>query len=184
MTLLLAVNVLDYLVLPLISQADENIKVRPSWDVYFIPLIFFGAFASWVIMYRKGWKGFGRGEYDFLSQRSGVSFSSDLLKGLGSRTLRSGLVWSLGVAYVIALVSAFLLAYLNTPPLPGVDIHKHAQLQSVLQGQVPGSQEKTYVLLSHTDGYWYLIDEKRRTLVIVPARDDRFIRLWLHEQPK
>jgi hypothetical protein len=184
MTFLLAVNVLDYLVLPLISQADESIKVRSSWDMYFIPLIFFGAFASWVIMYRKGWKGLGRGEYDFLSERGGVSFSSDLLKGIGSRSLRSGLLWSLGVAYVIALGSAFLLAYLNSPPLPGVDIHEHAQLQSASQGQEPGSQEKTFVLLAHTEGYWYLIDEKRRTLLIVPDRDDKFIRLWLHEEPK
>jgi hypothetical protein len=182
MAVLVAVNVLSALVIPLISQANESMKESSRWDEYFIPLIAFGAFASFVIMYRKGWKGLGRDEYDLLSQSGWLSYSRDLVKSMGSRPIRSGLLWSLGIAYVIALASAFLLAHLNPPLLPDVRVHELAQMQSATQGQEIDSQGDTFALLAHTEGYWYLIDEDRGTLFIVPDRDDKFIMLRLDEQ--
>jgi len=183
MAVLVAVNVLNALVIPLINHANESMKKSSPWDQYFIPLIAFGAVASFVIMYRKGWKGLGRNEYDLLSRSGWLSYSRDLVKSMGSRPIRSGLLWSLGVAYVSALASAFLLAHLNPPLLPDVRVRELAQLQSAIQGQEMDSQGETFALLAHAEGYWYLIDEDRGTLLIVPDRDDKFITLRLDKQP-
>jgi hypothetical protein len=128
---LVVLNVLYSLVFPLIDNTNESIKSETWLDGWFIPLVVLGAFTSLAIMYRKGWRGFGRSEYDAFSQGGWLSVSKGLLTSIGSRSLRSGLFWSLGVAYVIALASAFLLAYLNPPPLPKVEVNEVAQAQSV-----------------------------------------------------
>jgi hypothetical protein len=180
---LVAMNVLYSFVLPLIDNTSEGIKSESWLDECFVPLVILGAFISLAIMYRKGWRGLGRGEYDLFSQGGWLSFSKDLLRSIGSRSLRSGLFWSLGVAYVVALASAFLLAELHPPPLPKVEVSKVPQTQSVRSGEQSAFQGKRLALLAHTEGYWYLIDEDENHLLVVPDQDDQFIRLRLDEQP-
>jgi hypothetical protein len=128
---LVALNVLYSVVFPLIDNTSGSIKSETWLDELFVPLVVFGAFISLAIMYRKGWRGLGRGEDDPFFQGGWLSVWKGLLRSIGSRSLRSGLFWSLGVAYVIALASAFLLAYLNPPPLPKVEVNEVAQAQSV-----------------------------------------------------
>jgi hypothetical protein len=181
---LVAMNVLYSFVLPLIDQVQVNIKAESRLDEFFVPLVVLGAFITLAIMYRKGWKGFGRGESDFLAEGGWLSFSKDLLASIGSRSLRSGLFWSLGVAYVIALAAAFLLAELSPPPLPKVEVNEVTPAQSSRPEQQPAFEGKTLALLAHTEGYWYLIDEDEDDLLVVPDQDDKFIRLRLDEQPK
>jgi hypothetical protein len=181
MAAFVAMNVLRSLVIPLIGEATAGIRSGSWLDDCFIPLVVFGAFISLAIMYRKGWRGLGRGEYDFFAQGGWVSFSRDLLKSIGSRSLQSGLLWSLGVAYVIALGSAFLLAQLNPPPLPTVEVNRIPQPESAQAVQEPDFQGKTLALLAHTEGHWYLIDEEEDNLLVVPDQPDKFIRLRLDE---
>jgi uncharacterized membrane protein len=180
---LVAMNVLYSFVIPLIDNTSEGIKSESWLDECFVPLVILGAFISLAIMYRKGWRGLGRGEYDLFSQGGWLSFSKDLLRSIGSRSLRSGLFLGLGVAYVVALASAFLLAELHPPPLPKVEVSKAPQAQSARSGEQPAFQGKRLALLAHTEGYWYLIDEDENHLLVVPDQDDQFIRLRLDEQP-
>jgi hypothetical protein len=181
---LVGMNVLYSFVLPLIENTSGSIKSETWLDELFVPLVVLGAFISLAIMYRKGWRGLGRGEYDLFSQGGWVTFSRDLLTSIGTRSLRSGLLWSLGVAYVVALASAFLLAELRPPPLPKMEVNAIAQTQGIQSGQEPAFQGKTLALLAHTEGYWYLIDEDEGDPLIVPDQEDKFIRLGLDEQPK
>jgi len=181
---LVALNILYSFVLPQIDTVKESIKLESRLDEFFVPLVVLGAFISLAIMYRKGWRGLGRGEYDLFSQGGWVSFSKDLLTSIGSRSLRSGLFWSLGVAYVVALASAFLPAYLYPPPLPKVEVNEVAQAQSPQPGQEPAFEGKTLALLAHAEGYWYLIDEDEGALLVVPDQTDKFIRLQFDEQRK
>jgi len=181
---LFAVNVLFEFLIPRIVEISEGIRSETWLDECFIPLVVSGAFISLVIMYRKGWRGLGRGEHDPFSRGGWLSFSKGLLMSIGSRSVQSGLLWSLGVAYVIALASAFLLADLHPPPLPKVEVNEVAQSGSSQPGHEPAFEGKKLALLAHTEGYWYLIDEDPGDLLVVPDQDDKLIRLGLDAQPK
>jgi hypothetical protein len=186
LALFIALNTLDFLGF-LTDEVRGEIRAESMLDDILIPLVVFGALVSGLIMYRKDWRGFGRSERGHLSQGSWVYFSKEFLKGIGSRSLRSGLLWSLGAAYVFALLWAFLLAQLSPPPLPKVEVNEVGQAQSsssVQSGQESAFQGKKLALLAHTDGYWYLIDEDEGDLMVVPDQTDKFIRLQLDEQPR
>jgi hypothetical protein len=167
----------------LLGEIRGEIKSETWLDNSFLPLVVFGALASGVIMYRKDWKDLGSYEVAPLARGGWRHFLIGLVKGIGARSLRRGLLLSLVVAYVIALASAFLLAQLHPPPLPKVEVNKFAQAESGQPGQEPDFQGKTLALLAHTEGYWYLIDEDEDHLLVVPDQTDKFIRLKLDEQP-
>jgi hypothetical protein len=179
-----AFNTLYFLVLPLLGEVHGDIKSETWLDECFVALVVFGALVSGVIMYRKDWKDLGRYEGALVSGGSWRHFLLGLLKSIGARSLRRGLLLSLVVAYVIALASAFLLAELHSPPLPKVEVIKLAQAENGQPGQEPAFRGKTLALLAHTEGYWYLVDEEESDLLVVPDRTDKFIRLRLDEQPK
>jgi hypothetical protein len=183
LALLVALSTLNFVGF-LTDEVRGEIKAESTLDDILIPLVALGALVSGVILYRKDWKGFGRSERDHVSQGSWVLFSKELLRSIGSRSLRSGLLWSVGVAYGFALVWAFLLAELTPPPLPKVEVKQVPHMESAQSVQEPGFQGKTLALLAHTDGYWYLIDEGEDDLLVVPDQEDKFIRLQLDEQPK
>ena len=183
LALLVALSTLNFVGF-LTDEVRGEIKAESTLDDILIPLVALGALVSGVILYRKDWKGFGRSERDHVSQGSWVWFSKELLRSIGSRSLRSGLLWSVGVAYGFALVWAFLLAELTPPPLPKVEVKQVPHMESAQSVQEPGFQGKTLALLAHTDGYWYLIDEGEDDLLVVPDQEDKFIRLQLDEQPK
>jgi hypothetical protein len=178
-----AFNTLAHLVLPLVGEVRGEIKSATWLDECFVPLVVFGALVSGVIMYRKDWKDLGSYEGNLLARGSWRPFSIGLLKSIGAHSLRRGLLLSLVVAYVIALASAFLLAHLNPPPLPKVEVNELPQPASSQTGPEPDFQGKTLALLAHTEGYWYLIDRGKGHLLVVPDQDDKFIRLRLDEQP-
>jgi hypothetical protein len=167
----------------LLGEVRAEIKSETWLDETFLPLLVFGALVSVVIMYRKDWKDLGSYEVAPLARGGWRHFLIGLLKSIGARSLRRGLLLSLVIAYVIALASAFLLAQLRPPPLPKVEVNKFAQAESAQPGQEPDFQGKTLALLAHTEGYWYLIDEKENHLLVVPDQTDKFIRLRLDEQP-
>jgi hypothetical protein len=168
----------------LLDEVRAEIKSETWLDETFLPLVVFGALVSVVIMYRKDWKDLGSYEVALAARASWRHFLIGLLKSIGARSFRRGLLLSLVVAYVIALASAFLLAQLRPPPLPKVEVNKFAQAESGQPGQEPDFQGKTLALLAHTEGYWYLIDEDEGHLLVVPDQTDKFIRLRLDEQPK
>jgi len=167
----------------LLGEVRGEIKSASWLDECFVPLVVFGALVSGVVLYWKDWKDLGSYEGDLLARGSWRHFFIGLLKSIGAHSLRRGLLLSLVVAYVIALASAFLLAELSPPPLPKVELNKLAQAEGGQPAQEPDFQGKSLALLAHTEGYWYLIDEKKGHLLVVPDQTDKFIRLKLDEQP-
>jgi len=185
LALFVAVHTLGYLIFPLVDEVRADIKSETWLDQVFVPLVVFGALVSGVIMYRKDWRNLGSHEGSLLARGSWRHFLMGLLKSVGARSLRRGLILGLAVAYVVALASAFLLARLNPPPLPKVEVNEVvAQGQNGQSGQEPAFQGQELALLAHTEGYWYLIDEGENDLLIVPDQTDKYIRLRLDEQPK
>jgi hypothetical protein len=172
-----AINVLYYFIFPLISG-------RVSESNLLLVLVVLGTLINLTIMYRTGWRGLGRGEYNFFSQGAWLTFARDLLMSIGSRTLRSGLFWSLGVACVSAFAIAFILAASNPLPLPSVSVNEVAQAQSDRSRQESAVEGKRLALLAHAEGYWYLIDNRNAALLVVPDQADKFIRLDLSELPQ
>ena len=177
-----AYNTLTFLVSPLVGEVRGEIKSETWLDEGFIPLVVFAALVSGAIMYQKDWKDLGGDVDHLLARGSSRHFFIGLLKSIGARSFRRGLLLSLAVAYVIALAWAFLLAGLISPPLPEVEVNKLPQPESSQAGQEPDFQGKTLGLLAHTEGYWYLISENDGDLLVVPDRPDKFVRLRLDEQ--
>jgi hypothetical protein len=182
LALFVAVNTLP--VLRFLIGTGGEITSGTWSDEFFVPLVVFSVLVSGVIMYRKDWKDLGGYEGNLVARGSWRPFLIGLLKSIGARSLRRGLLLSLVVAYVIALALAFLLAELRPPPLPKVEVNNLTQAESAQPGQESDFQGKTLALLAHTEGHWYLIDEAEGHLLVVPDQTDKFIRLRLDERPK
>jgi hypothetical protein len=82
----------------------------------------------------------------------------------------------LGGAYVFSLIVASLIAFLEPPPLPLVEmsVKESSSTQKLLSSgsEALGSQPEAKRLLAHTEGYWYLFDEREKRLLVVPDGDD------------
>jgi hypothetical protein len=139
-----------------------------------MPLLIFGAGVSGIVMYWKDWKGFRYSDAYFRNQSEWHLSPKTLLTDLSSRTLRRGFFTSLGVAYLVALASAFILAGLTQPPLSEVQVYDLEAQESRSPAQVPGYEGHKLRLLAHADGYWYLVDKDAGALLVIPDRDDRF----------
>jgi hypothetical protein len=178
-----AVINLELVVLPLVNDIS-NSKTNSQLDAWFVPLLIIGACVSGALMFWKDWRGFNHEDAYFLSQSEREFSLTKLLKNLGSRSIRRGFFLSLGVAYVIAIASAFILAQLNPPPLPEVQLNALAPQESSKQEHVPDFQGHKLQLLAHADGYWYLVDKDDAALLVIPDQDDQFFKLQLKQQSK
>jgi hypothetical protein len=114
------------------------------------------------------------------------SFLGSFRKAVLPSSIRRGFVWCLGGAYAFSLVVASLLAFLEPPPLPQVEVtgdeDKFAQTMMSSGSESPGFQSETKRLLAHTEGHWYLIDEREDTLIVIPERDDYAVQFPKHYQ--
>jgi len=107
------------------------------------------------------------------------------------RPTQRGFVQGLGVAYLFAFLTAFLLLWLSPPPLPRIALVEQGEntvslpkLQKAWKEKAQTEQESatpitTGCLLAHSEGHWYLFDESENNLLIVRDQDKNLIMLPL-----
>ena len=164
-----------YVVHPLYFNINSISRSRSGLDELFVRLSLVGGILSGVLLYYRGFIS-NRKETPQLSAGSWRSFLGNLRRSVLPSSIRRGFVWSLGGAYVFSLIVASLIAFLEPPPLPRVDIaiKNNSSLQRILpsESQTPDSLSDPKRLLAHTDGYWYLFDEQEKQLLILPNGND------------
>jgi hypothetical protein len=172
-----------YLIWPLIDNINSVASSQSPFDQLYLVLTIVGGIVSGVFLY----KGLFRSkqapaEEDLFSAKNWQSFSKCLWETTRPRPKGRWVARSLTGAYVFSVFVASLLAYLEEPPLPHVEVQEIQEGKSIkslvsTSTEEPGFQSSTKSLLAHTDGFWYLLDEDDGDLVIIPDQRVHFLQL-------
>ncbi len=191
---LLIVLYLGQWLFQLLSSVSEDIRSASRADELFIPLIALGTIINGILtyylMFQKGGQAF---KIDYFARGNWKVFLEGLFKGWSSPFTGRGLLWGLGVAYVFAIITAFLLTWLYPPPLPKVALaEKGENNSSVIElekawqksrqsGDAPSFPVTTGCLLAHSEGHWYLFSETESDLMVVRDREQNLLMIPLDE---
>jgi hypothetical protein len=183
-TLLITFLYGNYLIWPLIDNINSISRSESILDELFFYLILVGGIVSGALLYKGLFRTKeGATEEDLLSAENWQSFLKCLWKTTRPRPTWKWVAWSLTGAYVFSVIVGSLIAYLEEPPLPQVELvqgGKSVQPWESVSTEEPGFQSTSHSLLAHADGYWYLLDEDDGELVAILDQSSYMVKTPKH----